>query len=127
MRGPQSRRRPDSESTEHNPWWELASDSEGPNHLLTTLGWFKHFNDPAWTCVAWHYLKYLHMTLTSDWTLMQGGAGADTLEKWQDRLVILELDRTAQQDLLLLAHAGLPGKTCTNKIRWGLCSCKALC
>ena len=93
---------------------------------LTTLGWLKHFGDPAFEYHEYHFLKYLHKTLTEDWYIIQGGKDDTARWKWLNLMGALELDKKAKVDLILLAHSGLPGRTAANKIVWDLCSLWAL-
>ena len=93
---------------------------------MTTLGWLKHLDSPEFAYWESVYLKYLHKVLTTDWPSMQGGTGPETLQMWLDLVRVLELDKKAKRDLMLLAHSGVPGRTCTNQVLWNLCSYWAL-
>ena len=93
---------------------------------MTTLGWLKYLESPQFPYYEVVYLKYLHKVLTTDWPLMQGGCGPETLKKWMDLCRVLELDNKARRDLMLMAHSGAPGRTCANKLLWDLCSYWAL-
>ena len=73
------------------------------------------------------YLKYLRKTLTTDWALTSGGVSDEALQRWLDLCMVLELDRKAKLDLMLLAQSGSVGRTCANQILWDLCSKWALC
>ena len=97
-----------------------------PDVKLTTLGWLKHLDSPSFPYFEIVYLKYLHKVLTTDWPLMQGGTGPETLQMWLDLVRVLELDSKAKRDLMLMAHSGVPGRTCANNVLWSLCSYWAL-
>ena len=93
---------------------------------LTTLGWLKHIKDPSFEHLEWHYLKFLHENLTTYWHLIQFGTDHVTLDLWYLIFKVLELDKKAQLDLMLLAHSGLLGRGYANKVMWDLLSYWAL-
>ena len=72
------------------------------------------------------HLKFLHKCLTVDWHRLQGGVGDETLSKWLLIFRVLELDRKAMVDFMLLAQSGLVGRTYANKLLWKLLSNWAL-
>ena len=97
-----------------------------PPVALTTLGWLKWVGDPAWPYFEHWYLKFLHKTLTDHWPKISGGVDKEALQLRLDICRVLELDRKAKLDLMLLAHSGVVGRTCANKILWDMCSSWAL-
>ena len=125
-------------------WWEVpgpapaapaaaqAAPQEGqrpyepPDKVLTTLGWLKYLKDPHFSYFEHLYLKFLHRCLTTDWHILQGRVDDEALQMWIHILRILELDRKAKVDLMLLAQSGLVGRTYANKILWKLLSNWAL-
>ena len=50
----------------------------------------------------------------------------ETLKKLVEIFNVLELDRKARVELMLLYHSGLPGRTSANKVLWNLLSDWAL-
>ena len=72
------------------------------------------------------YLKFLHTCLTRDWWIIQGGHGLEALTKWYQIFEVLELDRKARRDFMLLVHSGLAGRSEANEIMWSLLSYWAL-
>ena len=97
-----------------------------PTVTLTTLGWLKYMEAPAWRHFEHQYLRFPRNSLTKDWQTIQGGVGSETLQKWMNMCRVLELDRKAKVDLFLLAQSGLVGRTLANNLLWNLCSYWAL-
>ena len=93
---------------------------------LTTLGRLKHIQDPSFEYFEWHYLSFIKKCLTDYWWILQGKSDDEALSLWYLIFRILELDRKAQIDMLLLAHSGLVGRTVANEILWNLLSKWAL-
>ena len=93
---------------------------------LTTLGWLKHLRDPCFQYFEYHYLKVLYKFLTKDWGLLQKGTDEAALEKWVQVMAVLELDRKATTDLVLLAQSGVVGRTHASKLLWHLMTVDAL-
>ena len=93
---------------------------------MTTLGWLKFLRDPRFPYWEYLYLKWIHVTLTRDWYILQWGVDEQALEKWLMVMRFLELDRKARVDLMLLAHSGLVGRAWANKILWDLLAIWAL-
>ena len=89
---------------------------------MTTLGWFKHLRDPCFPWFEWHYLRFLGKCLTDHWEDLQRGHSEETLAKILEIFNVLELDKKARVDLMLLYHSGLPGRTSANKVLWMLLS-----
>ena len=82
-----------------------------------------HPTFPWW---EWQYLKFIRRTLTEHWIKIQGGSGEEPLRLWHLIFMVLELNKNAQKDLLLLAQSGLVGRAMANKALWDLCSHWAL-
>ena len=97
-----------------------------PIHRLTTLGWLKHLQDPKFEYFEWQYLNCIRKLLTTKWFLVQGGNNGESLDLWQDIMALLELDKKACRDLLLLAQDGKVGRAYANKILWEIMSGPAL-
>ena len=93
---------------------------------LTTLGWLKYLEDPSFEHFEWHYLKFLKENLTTKWHLIQFGVDGEALNLWYLVFKVLELDKKAQLDMMLLAHSGHIGRGCANKLMWDLMSNHAL-
>ena len=66
-----------------------------PDKTLTTLGWLKYMNDPAFPHFEWHYLKFLHKCLTDDWYKFQFGIDVEAVNLWYLVFKVLELDQKA--------------------------------
>ncbi len=97
-----------------------------PNPKLTTLGLLKWCGDPLFDFHKWHFLQYIKKWLSVEWVQLQGGGGSDTMQKIMDICDVLELDRKARIDFILLYQSGHPGRTLANKIMWDLLSQCAL-
>ena len=100
-----------------------------PVHMtedLTTLGWMKLVRHIYFHWYEYQYLRFLHTCLTRDWWIIQGGVDAEALAKWHQIFEVLELDRKARRDFMLLVHSGLPGRAEANEIMWSLLSYWAL-
>ena len=93
---------------------------------MTTLGWLKFLNDPAWPWWEHYYLKFLHKALTTDWHEIQFGVNQRAIELWWMIMKVLELDKKSQLDLLILAQSGPVGRSWANRIMWNLMSDWAL-
>ena len=66
--------------------------------------------------------KALHKALTDYWVHIQGGSDYDTSKYIWEVFQLLELDRKAIRDLMLLAHCGVVGRTAFNEVMWALLS-----
>ena len=108
------------------PGGPAASAWVPPEKALTTLGWLKYIEDPSFAHMEWHYLKFLKENLTAYWYIIQFGTDKETLDRWYLIFKVLELDRKAQLDLMLLAHSGLLGRGYANQVLWELMSNWAL-
>ena len=93
-----------------------------PDQNLRTLGWLKHLGDPAFEFLEHLHLKHCHKALTEDWWLIQAGTSEEAHALWLDLCKLMELDKKATLDLMLLATSGVLGRTCTNIMMWGLLS-----
>ena len=93
---------------------------------MTTLGWLKHMKDPKAPYFDWLYRKNLHKILTEKWWIMQSGVNDEALHLWLDVFKLLEFDKKARRDLLLLAQSGLVGRTHANKVLWYIMTGPAL-
>jgi hypothetical protein len=74
--------------------------------------------DPLTPYFEWQFLKVVHAYLTTRWGILQGGHSTRALHDWLECLTHLELDLKAHRDLLLLAQAGVVGRTHANRILW---------
>ena len=92
----------------------------------TTLGLLKQQGHWQFEFLEWWYLVFIRECLTTYWGIIQRGSGAQALERWNLIFLVLELDRKAQLDLMLLAHTGLAGRAEANEILWDLLSIWAL-
>ena len=101
---------------------ELVEPSENLEKRLTTLGLMYYYNHPHFAYFEAKHLQFLHTCLTSNWWKLQGGVGQETLEILLNIFRVLELDRKAQQDFMLLFQSGLVGRTQANKVLWDLLS-----
>ena len=72
--------------------------------------------DPAFRYYEWQFLMSIKRILVWEWLAMQCGYDHKALQKWIFTFRILELDRKAQRDLMLLAHSGKVGRTKANRI-----------
>ena len=89
-------------------------------HKLTTLWLLKRNGDPAWRYFEWLRLRFLKECLTVKWPILMGGRDPHASYHWLYVMEVLELDRRARVDLLLLAQSGLPGRCEANRILWHL-------
>ena len=84
----------------------------------TSLGILMMSNsDWKWT-VRHVYLQILYNYCTKYWWIMQGGSGPRAHKLWYNLFRVLELDNKAACDWWLMLSAGLPGRTCANKLLW---------
>ena len=93
---------------------------------LATLGWLNHCDAPTFKYLEWLYFKFIQKCLTDDWYLIQGGFGGPATLLWCEIFMTLDIDRKAQADMMLLAHAGIVGRTSANHIMWLMLSDWAL-
>ena len=93
---------------------------------MTTLGWLKHLQDPAFEYWEWQYLQQIHRCLTEKWWILQSGVDKEALDEWLRVMRILELDPKARRDLFLLLQAGVVGRAHANKLLWNLLTGPAL-
>ena len=93
---------------------------------LTTLGWLKHLEDPAFQYFEWQYQRQILRFLTQRWWLLQGGSDDQALQELLMVFKVLELDNKAKRDLMLLAQTGFVGRAHANKILWAVLSGPAL-
>ena len=93
-----------------------------PEHKLTTLGWLKQLDDPTFTWWEHWYLKFLQKKLSLDWRAIQFGTDAHATRLWWEIMQVLELDKKAQLDMMVLAQSGPVGRCHANKIMWDLMS-----
>ena len=87
-----------------------------------TLEWMRYLKDPYFEWFEWHHKKALHKALTDWWVYIQGGSDYDTSKYLWEIFQLLELDRKAIRDLMLLVHCGVVGRTAFNEIMWALLS-----
>ena len=93
---------------------------------LRTIGILKKFRHADIVFYEHRFLCWVKDTLTIDWPLIQGGSDDMALEKWMSIFWVLELDRKAQLDLMLLAHQGEVGRCEANEVLWQLLSIWAI-
>ena len=86
---------------------------------LTTLGRLKAANDPQFLYWEWVRLKSLKDFLTNKLHILLGRRDHHASHQWLCVMDLVDLDRRARVDLMLLAQAGLPGRTEANKILSG--------
>ena len=86
----------------------------------------KHIGHPYFPYYEHHYLSFIKRCLTVNWPLIQGGYDENALFQWQAIFVILEFDKKAIADIMLLAHSGEAGRAEANELLWYLLSDVAL-
>ena len=59
----------------------------------------------------YHYPNFLHKCLTADWKIIQFGWNLEAKQLWWKIFQVLELDKKARFDLVLLAQSGGVGRT----------------
>ena len=89
---------------------------------MTTLGYLKYYGSTKFAWFEWHYLTFLHKCLTEDWLELQSGTSAQTMSNIITIFEVLELDRKARVDMMLLYHTGIVGRTLANELMWELLS-----
>ena len=87
-----------------------------------SLEWMRYLKDPYFEWFEWHHKKAVHKALTDHWVLIQGGSDHEASRYIWEVFQLLELDRKAIRDLMLLAHCGVVGRTAFNEIMWALLS-----
>ncbi len=92
----------------------------------TTLGLLKFVGDPTFQWFGWMYLQFINSCLTTNWWRIQSGMDHHAVNLWFLVFVALELDEQAMQDIMLLAHSGIVGRTKANELMWNLLSDWAL-
>ena len=92
----------------------------------TTIGLLKQLNHPNWRYFEFRRLLFLYNCLTVHWGEIQRGTGPVALHRWLLIFLVLELDRKAQLDLMLLANSGYCGRCEANEILWNVLSYWAL-
>ena len=85
---------------------------------MTTLGWLKHLQDPAFGYYEWQHLKVIHRFLTDRWWILQAKVDDEALQEWLLVMKVLELDLKARQDLFLLLQSGMVGRSHANHVLW---------
>ena len=93
---------------------------------MTTLGWLKFMEDPAYLYFEWQYRQQIHMFLTEKWWILQSGWGEDALKLWLLVMKVLEFDLKSMRDMFLLLQTGFVGRAHANKVLWHLLSGPAL-
>ena len=91
-----------------------------------SLGLLKNAHDPHFRFFEHQFLSWVRRALTHYWGLTQGGRDAEALRRWSQIFLRLELDKKAQQDIMLLAHLGEAGRAEANEVLWKLLSHWAL-
>ncbi len=97
-------------------------DLEPPAKQLLTIWLLKYYGDLHFRWFECKYLMFLHQNLTDHWPDLQRGHSPETMERLALIFKVLELDRKARVDFMLLYHTGLVGRTCANKVLWLLLS-----
>ena len=64
------------------------------------------------------YLQLIHYFLTKRWWILKGGVNEEALNDWILVMKVLELDKKARRDLLLLAQFGHVDRSQANKLLW---------
>ena len=93
---------------------------------LRTLGILTRWDHPAVKFYEHRFLVWIKDCLTRQWPLIQGGCDNEALECWVTIFWVLELDRKATLDIMLLAHQGVVGRCEANEILWQLLSIWAI-
>ena len=91
-----------------------------------TIGILKRARDPNFQYWLWFYKSTLKRFLVWHWRDMQKYSDPATTAKWVEAMQIMELDRKAQRDMILLAYTGHKGRTLANKLMFHLLSYKAV-
>ena len=99
---------------------------QGRSHDYRTLGLLKNAGDPHFRHFEYQFLEFVRKCLTTYWGIIQSGRDQVALALWSDIFLHLELDKKAQQDLMLLVHLGEAGRAEANEILWNLLSYWAL-
>ena len=86
------------------------------------MGWVKGAQTQNAEVLTWMFLTWVKECLVTHWPLIQGGYGQDAVMKWYEIFLTFDLDNKAQADIMLLAQAGVAGRTRANKILWDLLS-----
>ena len=94
--------------------------------IFHTIGVLKRADDPNLAYWLWLYKCALKRILVWHWRDMQQYSDPETSLKWVHAMQLMELDRKAQRDLILLAYSGHKGRTLANKLMFQLLSYKAL-
>ena len=84
------------------------------------MGWVKGGHLDNAEVLVWMFLTWVKECLVTHWPLIQGGYGQDAVMKWYEIFLTFDLDLKAQADIMLLAQAGVAGRTRANKILWDL-------
>ena len=100
----------------------IVIDLDPPAEQLLTIGILKYYGDPYFPWFEHNYLMFLRQNLTHSWPDLQRGHSRETLGRLDKIFMVLELDRKALVDFMLLYHSGLVGRTCANKVLWLLLS-----
>ena len=93
---------------------------------LRTLGILMNCNHPAKAFYEHRFLVWIKECLTTKWPLIQGGNDKEALKCWLTIFWVLELDRKATLDIMLLAHQGGVGRCEANEVLWQLLSIWAI-
>ncbi len=93
-----------------------------PPKPLLSIGLLRYYGYNHFHWFERKYLKFLHENLTDHWPDLQRGHSPETMDRLALIFKVLELDRKAKVDFMLLYHTGIVGRTCANKILWQLLS-----
>ena len=122
---------PDERASSASAWEHVGPRGQAhvdtpPDFKYTALGLLKRSNHWNFAYYEFAILQFIHMNLTTLWPRLQGGTSQEDLELWQRIFVVLEFDRKAQIDLMLLVHSGECGRAEANEILWTILSVWAL-
>ena len=87
---------------------------------MRALGLLKLYGDLSFRYFEYHYLRWTEDIVTRRWPEVQGGSNDNAASAWAEICMVLELDRKACADLMLLAHLSIAGRAEANEILWHL-------
>ena len=98
----------------------------GGAHDLTSLGLLKAIDHPFFPLLEWRYHLFIRKCLVEYWPPLQCGADEVALGMRKLIFLVLEIDRKAKLDFMLLAQSGENGRALANELLWNLLSNTAL-
>ena len=87
---------------------------------LNSLGMLEKIGHPCYKYLEWKQRCEILQFTTNYWPIVQGCSDEEAIEYWKDIANLLEFDKVTWRHLILLAHQGIAGRACANKILWDL-------